>query len=179
MSNSKTVVEYTAKRVTYRTSLPFAEVAARLEKEINKPSGGPAVFRALGSSRSKEELESNINALTNGRDFVYFFEITHHRWLDTYNGSTGTPQAIVYTFGNPLIAQTMLRHDLAAGLHIPPKLMLFEDAAGDGTKIIYDDPASVIAVMSEPGAAINEELAHAAKSLSAKIEQLVETIIAE
>ncbi|OSD01015.1 TT1751-like protein [Trametes coccinea BRFM310] len=179
MSSSKTVVEYTAKRITYHTSLPFAEIAARLEKEINKPSGGPAVFRALGGSKSKDELESNINVLTNGRDFVYFLEFAHHRWLDTYTGSTGTPQTIVYTFGNPLIAQTMLRHNLAAGLHIPPKLMLLEDGAGNGTKVIYDDPASVIAVVSEPGVAVSEELKHAAERLSAKVEELVKTIIAE
>ncbi|CDO70052.1 hypothetical protein BN946_scf184601.g5 [Trametes cinnabarina] len=185
MSNAKIVVEYTARRVTFHTSLPFTEVAARLEKEINKPAGGPAVFRALGVSKTKEELESNINALTDGRDFVYvsaanyFLEMPHDRWLNTYSGSSSTPRTVVYTFGNPLIAQTMLRHDLSAGLHIPPKLMLLEDATGNGTKILYDDPASVIAVPDSPGAMVSKELQTAAESLSAKMEYLVKAIVTE
>lgn len=71
MSATKSIVEYTGKRITYETPLSFAEVSARLEKELNKPGGGVAVFRVLGTSKTKEELEAGINALTEGRDFVH------------------------------------------------------------------------------------------------------------
>lgn len=71
MATSKSIVEYTGRRITYETPLGFAEVAARFEKALNKSAGGPAVFRVLGTAQTKEELEAGINALTAGGDFVY------------------------------------------------------------------------------------------------------------
>ena len=68
---SKTVVEYTARRITYETSLPIDEVIARLERKINKQGGGPEVFRVLRTSKSRAELESAFESLTAGGDFVY------------------------------------------------------------------------------------------------------------
>ncbi|KAI8989018.1 TT1751-like protein [Trametes punicea] len=176
---SKTAVEYTAKRITYRTPLSFSEIAARLERELNKPAGGPALFRLLGTAKSKEEIEHGITTLTEGRDFIYFAELVHHRWLSTYTGSSSTPRTVIYTFGNPIIAQTLLRRDLAAGLHVPLKLMLLEDADGNGTRVIYDDPASVVPIPSAPGQSVDDELKKAAEGLSAKVEMLVKTILAE
>ncbi|KAI0761364.1 TT1751-like protein [Trametes elegans] len=174
---SKSVVEYAGRRVIYETPAPFAEVVARLEKELNKPAGGAGVFRVLGTSKTKDEIEAGVRALTNGRDFTYFTDITHHRWLRTYANSVEIPQAAVYTFGNPLIAQSMLLRDLATGLHIPPKLLLLENADGSGTRVIYDDPASIIPVPGEGGTAPDARVVAAAEDLSVKVEDLVKKII--
>jgi uncharacterized protein (DUF302 family) len=37
-------------------------------------------------------------------------------------------KARMYTIGYPLIARTMLEHDLAAGLNVPVRLAIYEDA---------------------------------------------------
>ena len=68
---SKSVVEYTARRITYDTPLPIAEVIARLDKEVNKAGGGPEVFRLLSTVQTRAELEDGMNTLLAGRDFVY------------------------------------------------------------------------------------------------------------
>ncbi|KAI0658053.1 TT1751-like protein [Cubamyces menziesii] len=175
---AKSIVEYTARRITYDTPLPFAEVATRLEAQLNKPSGGAKLFHLLGTAKTKDELEDGIKAIANGRNFIFFAEMVHHRWLGTYTGSSNTPKAAVYIFGNPLIAQTMLQRDLAAGLNIPPKLMLLEKADGSGTKVIYDDPASIIAVPAH-GQIVDGALKQAAEDLSNKVEALVQSIIGE
>ncbi|KAH9903263.1 TT1751-like protein [Cubamyces lactineus] len=175
---AKSIVEYTARRITYDTPLPFAEVAARLEAQLNKPSGGAKIFHLLGAAKTKDELENGIRAMADGRNFIFFAEVVHHRWLGTHTGSTHIPKAVVYIFGNPLIAQTMLQHDLAAGLNIPPKLMLLEKADGSGTKVIYDDPASIIAVPSY-GQNVNGALKQAAEGLSDKVEELVKSVTEE
>lgn len=99
----------------------------------------------------------------------------HHRWLKTYTGASAVPSTVVYTFGNPLIAQTILQRDLAAGLHIPPKLLLLEKVDGSGTRIIYDDPTSQILVPSE--VADDDQLKEAAEGLSVKVQALVHTIL--
>ncbi|KAI0636337.1 TT1751-like protein [Trametes polyzona] len=177
MPATKNVIEYTARRIIYDSPLPFVEIASRLERTLNKPAGGAAVFRVLGTAKGREEIEAGIGSLTDGRDFVYFGEVVHHRWLAAYMGASSVPQAIVYTFGNPLIAQAMLRHDLAAGLHIPPKLMLLEVADGSGTKIIYDDPASLISVPGPGGREVDDELQKAAEGLSSKVTALVQNLL--
>ncbi|RPD61822.1 hypothetical protein L226DRAFT_506642 [Lentinus tigrinus ALCF2SS1-7] len=174
---SKTVVQYTARRVTHETSLPIGEVLARLDKEINKPGGGPPLFRLLREAKDRTELEEGLNALTQGRDFVYFADSAYHRWLNTYFGTTGTPQTYVYVLGNPLIAQTMLQHDLSGALHIPPRILVTEEADAPGTRIVYDDPASTIPVPRSAGESVYAELQGAAETLSEKLEELVQTII--
>ena len=67
---SRSVVEYSGRRVTYETSVAIDEVIARLDKETNKQGGGLEVFRILRTSKTKAELETAFNALTDGRDFV-------------------------------------------------------------------------------------------------------------
>ncbi|OBZ76633.1 hypothetical protein A0H81_03098 [Grifola frondosa] len=126
-------------------------------QEVNKGGGGPALFKVMATSTTRKELEEGLNAIANGRDFMYFADNAHHRWLDTYLGAKGTPVTYVYTIGNPLIAQTMLRHDLTAGLNVPVKILILEKADGSGTKVIYDDPASIIPVTLS-GGIVNEEL---------------------
>ncbi|KAI0654430.1 hypothetical protein C8Q70DRAFT_1087542 [Cubamyces menziesii] len=125
----KTVVEYAARRVTYHTDLPFEEVTARLERALNKPNAGPAVFRLIDHAETKDELDGGLRAIVDGHEFIYFSELVHHRWLRLYAADTSdsgsslnattAPRAVVYTFGNPPIGQTILRRDVAVGLHVP------------------------------------------------------------
>ena len=68
---AKSIVEYTARRITYDTPLPFAEVATRLEAQLNKPSGGAKLFHLLGTAKTKDELEDGINAIADGHNFMY------------------------------------------------------------------------------------------------------------
>lgn len=97
--------------------------------------------------------------------------------MNAYTGTTSTPATYVYTFGNPLIAQGMLRHDINGALHIPPRILVSEKADGTGTRVVYDDPLSVIAVPAKDGDAVNSELRSVAEGLSRKLEQLVRTIV--
>ena len=59
---SKSVVEFTSRRITYETTLPIAEVLARLDKEINKAGAGTEVFRLLRTAKTREDLETDIEA---------------------------------------------------------------------------------------------------------------------
>ncbi|KAI0752599.1 TT1751-like protein [Daedaleopsis nitida] len=175
--SSKTVVNFTARRVSYETPLPLTEVIARLDKEINKAGGGPEVFRLLRTAKDKAELEEGFNALTQGRDFVHFLDNPYHRWMNAYTGNASTPATYVYMLGNPLIAQGMLRHDVVGALHIPPRILVSEKPDGSGTRVVYDDPASVIAVPGSEGGSVDEELKSAAEGLSQKLEHLVQTVV--
>ena len=106
-------------------------------------------------------------------------EAAYHNWLNAYSGSTETPRTHVYSIGNPLIAQGMLRHDLAAALHVPPRIVIIELTGGKGTRVVYDDPAALIPVPSKQGVEVETEMESVALELSRKLEALVQTITRE
>lgn len=66
----------------------------------------------------------------------------------------------------------MLQHDLTAGLHVPPKLLVVELEGGKGTSIVYDLPSSVVLV-GKP----NAELKKAAEVLDEKFERMVKKVL--
>ena len=103
-------------------------------------------------------------------------DAAYHNWLNAYVGSPVTPRTHVYAFGNPLIAQGMLRHDLATALHVPPRLVVTELLDGKGTRVVYDDPATAIPVPRVSGDGVHAELKDTAEALSGKIEDLVQSI---
>jgi hypothetical protein len=50
----------------------------------------------------------------------------------------------MYTIGNALIAQTMLKHDIAAGSNVPARLMIYEDAENRTARLTHDLPSSIM-----------------------------------
>ncbi|KAI9060038.1 TT1751-like protein [Trametes sanguinea] len=172
---SKATVEYACRRITYHTSLPFAEVSMRLEKALNKANAGPNLFHVLHTTESKEDMERGLQPILEGHDFVYFFEVVHSSWLRIYAAPEHIPQAIVYTLGNPYSGLEVLRRDIATGLHVPLKIMLLEDVDEKGTRIIWDDPTTVMPV---PGKPVDEELMRVIEGVAGKLEQFIQKLIA-
>ncbi|KAH9934116.1 TT1751-like protein [Amylocystis lapponica] len=149
---SKVIEQFTTQRTTYETSLPVAVVTARLDEALSKGKVDPTWWKALAKASSREEVEEEM-----------------HKWY----GSNDTPETHLYTFGNPLIAQTMLQHDLRAGFHVPPRLLVLQKADRDGTRVVYILPSS-LTVAASVGGRLNEELKKAAEVLDKKLEKLVQ-----
>ncbi len=74
----------------------------------------------------------------------------------------------MYTIGNPLIAQTMLKHDLRVGLNVPVRLMIYENNTDGTVRLAYDQPSSLMSRLK------NEDVTTAAKKLDAKLHELCE-----
>jgi hypothetical protein len=75
-----------------------------------------------------------------------------------------------WILGNPLIAITMLRQDIAAGLFVPVELLLVDNTESGGALLIYVRPSSLIAMNGDP------ELLAAARALDAKFEALISRV---
>ncbi|KAK0490939.1 hypothetical protein IW261DRAFT_1413364 [Armillaria novae-zelandiae] len=161
---SKTITSFTAKLVTFTTPLPVSDVLRRLDEEVHREqSAGLIPF--LRSGVTKEAFEEGLKKMANGNDFLFFFQFNHSVWMKTYDENV--PTAAVYTIGNPVIAETIMRHDLRASLNIPPRLLILEKADGSGTDIIYHLPSSVMALGD------NTALKAAAQILDDKVERLL------
>ncbi|CCM00825.1 uncharacterized protein FIBRA_02867 [Fibroporia radiculosa] len=171
---SKTIHETVAKRIVFTTSLPVAEIVARLDKELNRDKPGPTINEILRSSKTRDEQEQKIGELSGGKDFVFFGVQPHHVWRNVYRGTTSSPKTYQYVLGNPLIAETMFKHDLYTGLHVPPRILVAEKADGSGTEVVYILPSTIIAIPID--GKVNAELKAAAEALDEKLEQLVRRV---
>lgn len=100
--------------------------------------------------------------------FMLFFEMDHGAWLKTF----GILRKVVrWIFGNPVVAYTMLRHDIAAGLFAPIELLLMENESGNGALLIYDLPSSLMVIEDNP------PLLEAAEALDRKFAELAERVV--
>ena len=60
--------------------------------------------------------------------------------------------------GNPLIAITMIRHDLTAGLFAPVEILVTEHEKEQGTNVVYVLPSSFIPIEDNPPLRIAAEV---------------------
>ena len=106
----------------------------------------------------KEEVQSHVGP----SGFILFALMDHGAWIE----KAGIDQkALRVVLGNPLIAITMLRHDVTAGLFAPVELLLMEEDNGRSS-LTYVQPSSLMVV--EP----NPPLLAAARELDAKLAAL-------
>jgi len=76
-------------------------------------------------------------------------------------------RAVRWLLGNPLIAVTMIRHDITAGLFAPVEMLVTEKDGGLGATITYVRPSSLIVIEENP------RLSEAAKVLDEKLDALI------
>jgi len=114
----------------------------------------------LASTKSAEEFETGVRSREGTSGFMRFLTVDHGAWMARIGLN---PKARMYTIGNPLIARTMLEHDIAAGLNVPVRLIIYEDAASRTTRLAYDLPSSLMSGLK------NKKVTVAAKKLDAKL----------
>lgn len=82
------------------------------------------------------------------------------------------PSAVVYTIGNPLIAQKIMKQNIFAANNIPPRLLIL-GKPDVGTTVSYYLPSSV---MGQPESGEDPILHASLQDLDNKLETLVKRI---
>jgi uncharacterized protein (DUF302 family) len=95
---------------------------------------------------------------------MLFHEIDHGGWLQKFGINRRTVRWIL---GNPLIAITMIRFDITAGLFAPVEILVTEKESGPGTTITYVRPSSLMVIEENP------PLREAAIALDKKLDALI------
>jgi uncharacterized protein (DUF302 family) len=111
---------------------PFAEVRRKLEATVPKLDTGIGEALSRGDQKRAQDYEAN------GPKLSIFGERDHGALLQI---SGKKRNAVQYDIGNPLTASKMTRHQLAAALYAPLRVVLFEDEQGNGI-FEYDKPSS-------------------------------------
>ena len=99
-----------------------------------------------------------------GEEGLMLFNLQDHgKLLNIF----GAPQkAKQYVLGNPLIAITMTRHDIRAGLYAPLRLFVYETGS-HAIRVEYDQPSSLFGQFNNP------QVTSVAQSLDAKLASLI------
>ena len=99
-------------------------------------------------------------------------EFKFHKLLLGHTDGVKEPFTVVYTIGNPLIAQKIMKHNVFAGYNIPPRLFILEKP-GVGTTVSYYLPSGVMGHL-EGGE--DPDLQASLQDLDNKLETLVKRI---
>ena len=155
---------FTGVRIVVDTPLSFDEVSRRLKAEMGN-GNIPEILALAKAARTESEFANEVTKrYVGGSGFMLFAEIDHGTWLTVF----GIRQRSVrWVLGNPLIAVTMIRHDITAGLFAPIEVLITEHESGGGTNIVYIRPSSLM--LTEE----NEPLRQAAEILDTKLAALV------
>ena len=161
------VRSFSGRRVRCETTRSFDDVLAGLRTAVGDATHGE-LNAAVHDCATQQLFVQRMQEIAGDSGFMLFFEMDHGAWLKTF----GIRRKIVrWIFGNPVIAYTMLRHDIAAGLFAPIELLLFENESGHGTVLVYDLPSSLMVIEDNP------PLLQAAEALDCKFAELVERVV--
>ena len=156
-------IRFTGVRVRYESAKSYDELVAALLADVgDRPvpiDDFPKDFDSWESYRSK--VESHVGA----SGFMLFTMFDHGGWITKVGIDRKVLRVII---GNPLIAITMLRHDVTAGLFAPVELLLVSEHRG--SSLTYVKPSSLMVVDDNPALlAAAEELDAKLAALAAKV----------
>src|SRR5258708_4388752 len=75
--------------------------------------------------------------------FMRLASLDHGSWIGRFGVKR---RSVRWIFGNPVVALTMLRHDISAGLFVPIELLVTEAEDGGGAILTYVRPSSLIVI---------------------------------
>lgn len=160
------IQELRVQHVEHVTTRSFEEVVAAFEHAVGsiEEVGWPAL---PSGARDEGEFRSRVEEYIGPSGFTRFLTLDHGDWLKLYGQDA---KVIMYTLGNPLIAITMLRHDIRAGLNVPVRLVIYWDEASGTTRLAYDVPSTLMSTIAD------EACLAAARGLDAKLAALAEQV---
>jgi uncharacterized protein (DUF302 family) len=158
-------IPFDGMRVRYDSAKSYDELLAALLADIGEQ---PVPINEIAASTGDwNSYRKRVESYVGTSGFMLFGLIDHGGWL-TKAGIDR--KALRVILGNPLIAITMLRHDVTAGLFAPVEMLLLEEDDGHSS-LAYVKPSSLMVV--EP----NPELLSAAEQLDVKLAALAEKVI--
>ena len=153
-------------RVRYDSAKSYDELVAALLADIGEQpvpiDEFPKAFKTWDS------YEQKVQSYVGPSGFMLFGLFNHGGWITKAGIDRKVLRVIL---GNPLIAITMLRHDVTAGLFAPVELLIADERDGRSS-LTYVKPSSLMVV--EP----NPELLSAATELDTKLAALAAKVTA-
>ena len=167
MTTTDTEIPFRGLRVHLGSATSFEDVVAALLDDVGDKPVPINDFAAR--FESWEAYEREVQSHVGPSGFMLFATLDHGAWIK----KTGIARDVLrVVIGNPLIAITMLRHDVTAGLFAPVELLIADEQHGRSS-LTYVVPSSLMVVEE------NEPLRAAAVALDAKLMALAAKVTAD
>ena len=142
----------------------FEALRGALEEQLGP--WRPQEFARFLDARTPEEFEAGIRLLTGPSGFMTFFIADHNHYYSRIFGGNGG-RVVMFVIGNASIARRIVARKAEAGLYVPLRIAVYENAAGFG-ELGYDLPSSLFAQFGDEGVdAIGKELDGKLEALAA------------
>ena len=159
-------IRFEGVRVRYDSARTFDELVVALLGDIGE---NPVSLDGLAASDSWESYQQEVEPHVGPSGFMLFKLIDHGAWIKKAGIDRRVLRVIL---GNPLIAFTMLRHDVTAGLFAPVEVLLV-DEGDDGSSLTYVEPSTLMVVEDNP------KLLSAATELDTKLAALAAKVTSD
>ena len=166
MTGSRTEIPFDGVRVRYDSAKSLDDVVASLLDDVGDQ---PVPINDFAPRfESWEVYQREVQSHVGPSGFMLFATLDHGGWIK----KTGIDRRVLrVVIGNPLIAITMIRHDVTAGLSVPVELLITQEENGRSS-LTYVVPSSLMVVEE------NEPLRAAALQLDAKLAALAAKVTA-
>jgi uncharacterized protein (DUF302 family) len=161
------VQPFEAKRLQYASPRSFDDILQTFQEVVGTTDGAAVLQGTSESVRTREEYEKLVQSHVGESGFMLFFQLDYGRWLPLFGVQRRVMRLI---FGNPLLAITMLQHDVTAGLFVPVEIVVVENESRDGAAVIYDLPSAQMKIENNPA------LLAAAQELDRKLQVVVSRV---
>lgn len=159
-----TEIGFRGVRVRYDSAKSFEELLTALLADIGEQR--VPIEEITVASQDWTSYRDALERYAGPSGFMLFGLFDHGAWI-TKRGIERKAMRVI--LGNPLIAITMLRHDVTAGLFAPVEVLLLDENDGRSS-LTYVKPSSLMVV------APNQELLSAAEELDDKLAALAATV---
>ena len=157
-------IPFTGVRMRFDSSKSFDELVDALLSDVGEK---PVMIDDIAINfESWDAYQEKVETYVGPSGFMLFGLLNHGGWIKKVGIERKALRVII---GNPLIAITMLGHDLTAGLFAPVELLLVEED-NSRSSLIYVQPSSLMVVETNP------PLLAAARELDAKLAALASAI---
>jgi uncharacterized protein (DUF302 family) len=162
MSASET--RFAGVRVRYDSTKSYEELVSALLADIGEQ---PVLINDIAATNDDwESYQREVETHVGPSGFMLFGLFDHGAWI---NKASINRKMLRVILGNPLIAITMIRHDVSAGFFAPVEVLLLDEP--NGSSLTYIRPSSLMVFEENP------ELLSAAEKLDAKLADLATKVV--
>jgi uncharacterized protein (DUF302 family) len=150
--------EYVVKHYEHVCTKSFEEVVEAFEAAVGDGDDGKFLNGMKALSRA-DDWERLCKASFGPSGFLHVLTFDHGHWLKLYGIDAKAKQ---YTYGNPLLAHTMIKHDIGVCFQVPFRILIYEARPGE-VRIAYDLPSTLMARLH------NDDVDEAAVQIDPKV----------
>jgi hypothetical protein len=157
-----TVNDHVVRYLEHASTKSYEQLVADFEQAVGDLGPGePArtLQRVRNGENTREAWEAAIAPMLGPSGFARAFSLDTGQLASWY----GPPaKAKMYIYGNPLIAASLLTHDIRVAGRVPLQILIYEGENGEG-RVGYDLPSTILSRFD------NKELDTAALELDKKL----------